>query len=43
MKNYRIVYDDMILRQLKHLEKNLHLKRLLTKIFDKIEEKGVNA
>ncbi len=43
MGNYRIVYDEFMLKQLERLEKNKHLKLLLGKIFAKIEEKGLMA
>jgi mRNA-degrading endonuclease RelE of RelBE toxin-antitoxin system len=42
-KNYELVFDDAILKQLKQTSKNNSLKTLLSKIFDKIEEIGPRA
>ena len=42
-KNYELVFDEVILRQLEHAGKNEHLRSILSNIFDKIEEKGPRA
>lgn len=42
-KNYRIIFDDVILGQLKKLGKNESVRVILSKMFDKIEEKGNKA
>lgn len=39
-KNYSLVFDDIMLKQLKQIEKNGNLRILFTKIFDKLEERG---
>jgi hypothetical protein len=43
MKNYRIIFDDVILKQLKKEGKNMHIRNILSKLFDKIEELGPRA
>src|SRR3989344_1269530 len=43
LKNYKIVFDDVILRQLKKAGRNLQIKSILIKILDKIEEFGPRA
>lgn len=43
MKNYEIIFDDVILSQLKEAGKNMHIKNFLSKMLDKIEELGPNA
>lgn len=40
MKKYKLVFDDVILKQLKQAGKNLQLRNLLSKIFDRLEEQG---
>tara|TARA_Y100000310_G_scaffold344346_2_gene456630 strand:+ start:28299 stop:28616 length:318 start_codon:yes stop_codon:yes gene_type:complete len=42
-KNYPLVFDDIILKQLQQAGKNALLRTLLSKIFDKIEELGPQA
>ena len=42
-KNYSIVFDEVILKQMKKLGKNPFLKNLLTKMFDRIELLGGDA
>lgn len=42
-KNYIIVFDKVILNQIKKLSKQPFLKGLLTKMFDKIENLGPYA
>ncbi|MEK6861774.1 MAG: hypothetical protein AABY07_07435 [Nanoarchaeota archaeon] len=42
-KRYKLVFDDIILKQLKKAGKNKQIKDILTKIFDKIEELGPDA
>ena len=43
MKNYELVFDEVILKQLKKLERDAHTKEIVSKILDKIEESGPNA
>ena len=43
MKNFELVFDELILRQLKKAGRNNKIKELLSKIFDKIEELGPRA
>ena len=40
---YEIVFDDIILKQLKKAGKNKFLRNILDKIFDKIENLGPRA
>ena len=42
-KNYTLVFDDVILKQLKQAGKNQQIKQIISKIFDKIEELGPRA
>ena len=43
MKNYEIIFDSVILEQLKDAGKNIHIKNILTKMLDKIEELGPSS
>ncbi len=43
MVNYTLVFDWVMLEQLKKLEKDAHTKEIISKILDKIEELGPNA
>ena len=43
MPQYRIVFDDVIKKQLKKAIKNKHIAKILSDLFDRIEEKGPNA
>ena len=43
MARYNLVFDEIILKQLKDLSKNKGLKEIISKILDKIEELGPNA
>ena len=43
MGDYTLVFDEVILNQLKKLEKDKHTKEIVSKILDKIEEYGPNA
>jgi len=43
MKNFKLVFDEVILHQLKKASKDNSLKVLLSKILDKIEELGPRA
>ncbi len=43
MNNYKLVFDEVILKQLQKLKENEPIKQILSKMFDKIEEQGVNA
>ena len=38
MKNYTLVFDDIILNQLKKLGKEADLREIVSKMLDKIEE-----
>ena len=42
-KNYPLVFDDVILKQLKKAGKNQQIKDILSNILDKIEELGPRA
>ena len=42
-KHYPLVFDDIILKQLKQAGKHQHLRVLLSKILDKIEALGPRA
>lgn len=42
-KRYPLVFDDIILEQLKKLGKNKQVRDFLSKLFDKIEEFGPRA
>lgn len=42
-KNFNLVFDDVILRQLKKAAKNQQVKQLLTNALNKIEEFGPRA
>ena len=37
MSNYVLIFDEVILNQLKKLEKDKHTKEIVSKILDKIE------
>ncbi|MBU2616394.1 MAG: hypothetical protein KKB79_00215 [Nanoarchaeota archaeon] len=43
MKKFKIIFDKVIMKQLKKTGQNNFLKKILTKIFDKIEELGPRA
>ena len=43
MSDYRLIFDDIILKQLKQAANNKQIKEILSKILDKIEELGPNA
>ena len=43
MIKYKLVFDKVILKQLKNLSKNKDLKEIISKILDKIEEDGPEA
>lgn len=43
MPVYTLVYDEVILLQLKKLGSNKHIQEILTKMFDKMEELGPRA
>jgi mRNA-degrading endonuclease RelE of RelBE toxin-antitoxin system len=43
MKKFELVFDKVILKQLKKAGKNNFMKNVLTNIFDKIEELGPRA
>ncbi|MEK6826656.1 MAG: hypothetical protein AABX90_03435 [Nanoarchaeota archaeon] len=42
-KKYTLIFDDIILKQLKQAGKNQQIRTILSKIFDKIEELGPRA
>jgi len=42
-KKYILVFDDVIIKQLKKVAKNQHIKNILTKILDKLEYSGADA
>ena len=41
--NYNLVFDDVIIKQLKKAAKNQHIKEILTKMMDKLELSGPDA
>ena len=41
--NYNLVFDDVIIKQLKKAAKNQHIKEILTKMLDKLEFSGPDA
>lgn len=43
MKNFNLVFDEIILKQLKKAERNNALKIILSKMLDKLEELGPRA
>lgn len=43
MKRYKIIFGWSVLKKFKKIEKKKDIKELLTKMFDKIEEKGPDA
>ncbi len=43
MKNFELVFDKVILKQLKKAGKNKFLRNILSKILDRIEEIGPDA
>ena len=42
-KKYTLVFDDVIIKQLKKAAKNQHIKNILTKMLDKLEYSGSDA
>ena len=42
-KPYNLVFDDVMIKQLKKAAKNQHIKEILTKILDKLELSGPKA
>ena len=41
--NYNLVFDDVMVKQLKKAAKNQHIKQILTKMLDKLELSGPDA
>ena len=41
--NYNLVFDDVMVKQLKKAAKNQHIKEILTKMLDKLELSGHDA
>ena len=41
--NYTLVFDDVMVKQLKKAAKNQHIKEILTKMLDKLEFSGPDA
>jgi len=41
MIKYKLVFDEIILKQLKNLEKDKALQKIISKILDKLEEKAM--
>ena len=41
--NYTLVFDDVMVKQLKKSAKNQHIKEILTKMLDKLELSGPDA
>ena len=42
-KNYTLVFDDVMVKQLKKAANNQHIKEILTKMLDKLEFSGPDA
>ena len=43
MADYTLVFDDVMIKQLKKAAKNQHIKEILTKMLDKLELSGPDA
>jgi len=43
MANFKIIFDDVILNQLKQSGKNQQIRDIISKLFDKIENIGSRA
>src|SRR3990167_5679504 len=43
MTNYKLIFDDVILKQLKRAGKNKHIRDILSKILDKLERLGCHT
>ncbi|HLC85932.1 MAG TPA: hypothetical protein VJG30_01440 [Candidatus Nanoarchaeia archaeon] len=43
MASYDLIFDELMIKQLKKAGKNNHIKQILTKILDKLELLGPNA
>ena len=43
MTNFKIIFDEIILNQLKQYGKNQQIRDIISKLFDKIEELGHRA
>ena len=41
--NYTLIFDDVMIKQLKKAAKNQHIKNILTKMLDKLENLGADA
>lgn len=41
MSNYNLVFDEIILKQLKKLERDARTREIVSKVLDKIEELGL--
>ena len=42
-KHYALIFDEVMVTQLKKVAKNQHIKNILTKMLDKLENFGPNA
>ena len=42
-RNHTLVFDDVMVKQLKKAAKNQHIKNILTKLLDKLENLGADA
>lgn len=42
-KNYSLIFDDVMIKQLKRAAKNQNIKEILTKMLDKLEFLGPDA
>ena len=42
-KKYTLIFDEVIIKQLKKAAKNQHIKNILTKMLDKLEYSGADA
>lgn len=42
-ERYTLIFDDVMVKQLKRAAKNLHIKKILTKMLDKLEYLGADV
>ena len=42
-KRYALIFDEVMVKQLKKAAKNQHIKSILTKMLDRLEHYGVDA
>ena len=42
-RHYTLIFDDIMIKQLKKAAKNQHIRNILTKMLDKLENVGADA